>query len=486
MPPHAHDREDPDEIEDELSLPPSDADDEDEGEDTEPDDLLAALDEAGLDDAEAADLDVGADALANFEDGDDEAERDLDVGPLDDELQLPEEGGHEGEVEGMAEDDGVVIDETHDTDDGGAEGTDDDPSDEVDEAALPEIDDDAGEGDHDVLAEALLIEGEAGLPPWAAARWAVLDGAGAQVPCRSVAVAAGRVAAAGEVLLLVDEGARVGRRLPFGEGALAVALEGDALLAATARGQLVASRVGAVEAASLGSWRAGLGPSKGLWPAEAGASPVELAATPGRFWIRAGSALMCSTSPTSAPAAVRDRGVSAITASGGVLVALTAGADGPAIERFGGDDEGGAETRLEGAAKRIAEGDRGALRVAAAGATCLAISDQRQLVVSRDAGATFQLLELGPVPAITFAGEGADARLLALVAPTAGGAAYVVEITAAGEAARVGEIAPAEAEAGVAAASPWVGAALAWDASREVVWVACGVGLVALGRPQRH
>lgn len=481
----ARPREDPDEPEDELELPPSDADDEAERDDAGADDLLGALDEPGLDDAEATDLDVGGESLDSFEDADDGTERELDVGPDDDELQLPAEGGREGEVEGLADDEGVAIDETGEGDDGGAEGTGDDPSDEVDESALPEIDDDAGEGDHDVLAEALLVEGEAGLPPWAAARWAVLDGAGAPVPCRAVAVAAGRVAAAGEVLLVVDEGARMARRSPFGEGAVAVALEADALLAATARGQLVAWRADGTEAASLGSWRAGLAPALAL-RSDAVARPVELAATPGRFWIRAGAALMVAASPTSAPVAVRDRGVAAITASGPVLIALTVGAEGPALERFGGDDEAGAEVRLEGAARRIAERDRGALRVAAAGATCLAFTDQRQIAVSRDAGATFALFELGPVPAIAFAGEGAGARLLALVAPTAGGAAFVVELTAGGEATRIGEIAPAEGEAAVGAASPWAGAALAWDASREVVWVACGVGLVALGRPQRH
>jgi hypothetical protein len=483
--PTALDREELEELEEALELPPSDADDEPERDDDHDDDL-SPDDEGGLDDSDAADLDVGGEDLASFEDGDDEDDRELDVGPDDDELQLHAGGEVEGEIEGLPDDDGIALDETGGDDDDGAEGTDDDPSDEVDESRLPAIDDDDGEADPDVLSEAILAEGASGLPAWAAARWVVADGAGAQVPCRAVAVAAGRVVAAGEVLLVVDEGARAARRLPFGEGAVAVALGGDALIAATARGQLLVSRDLRTSAASLGSWRAALGPSIGLWPAETGASAVELAATPGRFWIRAGAALLCATSLDKPPSPVRDRGVSAITATGGLLVALTVGADGPAIERFRGDDEGSVETPLAGAALKIAERDRGVLRVAAAGATCLALTDQRQIAVSRDAGATFTVLELGPVPAIAFAGDGADARLLALVAPTPGGAAYVVEIHASGEAARVGEIVPTEGEAPVEAASLWVGAALAWDASREVVWVACGVGLVALGRPQRH
>lgn len=481
------DLEDPEEGTEELELPPLDADAEDEGEDASLDDLPALIDEDGLDDGNATDLDAGGDDLETLEDESDEPERELDVGPLDDEIQLHAGGEVDGEPEGMADDDGVAIDETDEGDEGDAEGTGDDPGDEVDEAALPAIDDDAGEDDPDTLSETLLAEGESGLPAWTTARWTLLDGAGASVPCRVVAVSGGRVAAAGEVLLLVDEGARVARRLPFGEGAVAVALEGEAILAAMARGPLLASRDGGAEASSLGSWRAALGPSPAprQAPTDAGASLVELAATPGRFWIRAGAALLCSTSLDKAPAAVRERGVSAITASAGVLVALTVGAEGPAIERFRGDDEGWAEARLTGAARRIAE--RGSLRVSAAGAgSCLAISDQQQIAVSRDAGATFTLVELGPVPAMTFAGEGPDARLLALVAPTAGGTAFVVEIAAGGEAQRVGEIPVPEGEPGAPAASPWAGAAMAWDASREVVWVACGVGLVALGRPQRH
>jgi len=475
------------EMDEELDLPPLDADG-DEGDETNVEGGIPdLLDEEGLDDADATDLDVGDDELDTGEEEDDDSGDEIDVGAIDEGIVIDEASAEPGEPDGVDDDDGRGVDDMASEDDGGAEGTDEDPGDEVDESALPELDDDDGDAEeNDTLAEVLLAEADTTIP-WAAARWAPLEGAGAELPCRAVAAAGGRVAAAGEVLLLIEEGARAARRAPFAEGSVAVALGDDALLAASARGQLLLARDGGADATAIGSWRAGVEPSLGLWPAEGGA-PVELAATPGRFWIRAGAALLCSTSPEQPIAAVRDRGVLAITASAGVLVALTSGAAGVAIERFRGDDEGWAETPLAGDALQMAERDRGAVRLsAAAGGRAVALCDHRRVAVSRDGGATFAMLEPGAALAVAFAGEGAEAPLLVLLAPTAaGGAAVVVEIDASGSAVRVGEIAAPEREITAAAGSPWATAALAWDTTRDVVWVASGAGLVALGRPRRH
>src|SRR5262249_43304761 len=162
-------------------------------------------------------------------------------------------------------------------------------------------------------------------------------------------------------LLLVEEGARAARRLPFGEGVVAVALAEDALLAATSRGQLLAGREDGAEATSLGTFRPG-----------PGAVPVQLAATPGRFWIRAGTSLSCVTLPAQSPSPVRERGVLAIAASGSALCAVTLGSAGPAIERLRGDDEGGMEAPLSGPAASLVERGRDALLLAvAAGGRCL-------------------------------------------------------------------------------------------------------------------
>jgi hypothetical protein len=461
----------------ELDLPPPDAEvDEDEGEAHHGDDEIDAAEEGGLDDGEARDLDVGGDEIdTSEEDGEDDG-REVDVGPLDEDLLVDEEAEARDEVEAAADTEGIDLDDEAGEDDGGAEGTSEDPGDGIDEGALPELDDDGGGEDGDELAETLLAESDAALP-WAEARWAPLEGAGAEVPCRAVACAGGRVAAAGEVLLLVEEGGRAPRRLGFAEGSAAVALGEDAILAATSRGQLFAARGGGEEATALGSWRAGVPTSLGLRRAEAGAPSVELCATLGRFWIRAGGALLCCASPGQPPTAVRERGVLAVAAAGGVLFALTLGADGPLIERFRSDDEGWSGTALYGAAREMAARDEGPLRLAAAAAgRAVALNDAQHVAVSRDGGATFTFVEVGAVHAMAFAGDGAEAPLLALIAPTPA-AAFLVEIDADAQPSRVAEL---------PALPPGSGAAMAWDAAREVVWIASDAGLVALGRPQKH
>jgi len=468
-----HDPDD-EEIDQDLELPPLDADEDDELPlDAVPELPDSADDAGGLDDAASTELDVG-DELDELDDDDGgDAEADVDVGPLDEGIDDDGEGALPGDDdEGAADEEGLATDEPQDSDDGGAEGTSENPEDEVDEASLPEIDDGDEEGG-DQLSEVLLAEAGGDLPAWATARVVLVDGAGAALPCRSLAVVAGRVAAAGEVLLFVDEGARAARRLAFAEGVVAVALAEDAVLVATARGQLVTSRDAGTEATSLGAYRTGHPQTPG-----AGAPDVQLAATPGRFWIRAGSALSCVTLPASAPSSVRERGVLAIAASGGTLLAITLGLEGPCIDRFRGDDEGDMEARLAGPARALVERGRHALLLAVtAGGRTVALGDDRSVVVSRDGGATFATFEPGPVVAIAFAGTEVDDPLLALAAPGASGLAYLVEMKAGGEIARIGEVSCAEGE---------LPAAIAWDPSREVIWVASGAGLIALGMPRRH
>jgi hypothetical protein len=395
------------------------------------------------------------------------------VGPLDEDLLIDEDRDTREDVETAADAEGLDLDDAPGVDDGGAEGTSEDPGDGIDEGALPELDDDGGEGKDDALAEELLAESDAGLP-WNEARWVPLEGAGAEVPCRAVAAEGGRVAAAGEVLLLVEEGSRAPKRLVYGEGSTAVAMGEDALLVATARGQLFVARGGGEEAAALGSWRAGAPLSLGLRRSE---PTVELCATLGRFWIRAGGALLCCASPGQPPTAVRERGVLAVAAANGVLLALTLGAEGPAIERFRSDDEGWSGTPLDGAAREMAARDERPLHLAAAASgRALALTDQQQIAVSRDGGESFVFVEAGAVFALAFAGDTPDAPLLALVAPTPA-STFLVEIDADAQPTRVAELPGMDAAAT---------AGMAWDASRDVAWIASAAGLVALGRPQRH
>jgi hypothetical protein len=457
-----------DEVDDDLELPvPGEGeDDEPAGGDDDEDEELDEIDDGGespLDDAEATDLDAGDDEIDETDDEDGD-ESEVDVGPLDDEVDIGEENelGEEGSSDASSEEEGIDLEEHAAADDGGAEGTSEAPEDAVDEAALPELDadDDAHEGDED-LAEVLLADAQLDPPPWDATRWTLLEGAGAAVPCAALAIAAGRVAAAGEVLLLVREGERAARQPSFGAGVVTVAASDELLLTATARGQIAVSQGAWTEATSLGALRAGHG-------------PVELAATPGRGWVRCERALHAITPPEVSLSPVRERGVLAMSASGGALVLLASSATAPLIERLRGDDEGRRATPLRGAARRLAESaeKQGTISlVAAAGGRSLAFTDGAQIAISRDGGASFSVAAFGVVLALAFAGDDADAALLIL---TESGA--VVQSPAHGEATRVAAI------EGLGGAP----AAIGWDSTRECAWVACRAGLLAIGRAPRH
>jgi hypothetical protein len=468
-----------------LDLPPLDADeDEDAPSAEDPAELVESDDEGddgGLDDAAAGDLDVGAELDDDLdEEADGGPDEDVDVGPLDEGLDVVGERLEPGDAsEREADDLGIDVGEERDLDDGGTEGTGENPEDQVDEAALPELDDGEDPRGDEILAEALLAESDDGLVPWGRVRVAVVEGSGAALPCRRVVALAGRVAAAGEVLLLVEEGALGARRLPFGEGVVAVALAEEALVAVTARGQVLVSSDFGATAAALGAYRASV------------AAGVELAVTPGRFWLRTGTALACGTLPQKAPVPVRERGVLAIAASGSSLFALTLAGGAPGLERFRGDDEGRMEAPLPEPARRLVEGYKGELMLAAtAGGKSLALADGRTVAVSRDGGASFTLSDPGPVMALDFAGSGEDAALLGLVAREGSPSAFLVSWDAKGEVTRIGEATivdretQAEPEPSEKEARPR--GSIVWDGAREVVWVGSPAGLVALGWPRRH
>jgi hypothetical protein len=459
------------EIDEDLDLPTTgNVDDDepsgsrDEGDDADAIDESDDGGESPLDDAEASDLDAGEDEIDETDD-DDGDEADVDVGPLDDEVDIGEENELDDEAAGEAEgaEEGIDLEERAAADDGGIEGTNEAPEDAVDESALPELDsdDDADDGDED-LAEVLLADAQTEPPPWDAARWTPLEGAGASAPCSTLTIAAGRVAAAGEVLLIVGAGERSARAASFGAGVVAVAASEDLLFTATARGQIAMSEGAWAEAISLGTRGAGHG-------------PIDLAATPGRGFFHRDGALHRVTPPDLALAPVRERGVLAVAASAGAVLLLVASATGPGIEleRLRGDDEARHAAPLRGAARKVAEGaaKQGTVTlVAAAGGRAVAFTDGARIAISRDDGATFAITAFGPILSLAFAGDDADATLLILLE---GGT--VIQSPARGEATRVAAI------EGVGAA-----AAIAWDPTRECAWVACQAGLIAIGRAPRH
>ncbi|MCC6559606.1 MAG: hypothetical protein IT372_42360 [Polyangiaceae bacterium] len=492
-----------------LELPPLDAEEEGE-EDDHGDlaDLIAPLDdEDSLDDAAAGELETGEDV--DLEDrgalGEDEpAEDAIDVGALHEEIDLADrEGWTDEDAEGAGDHEDVVDDDGRaDEDDGGAEGTGEDPGADVDEAALPALDaDDEGtyEGE-DLLAE--LPEVPDDRPPaWDAAPWALVEGAGAAAPCGALAVSGGRVAAGGRarggergVVLLVDPGASAARRAGFEAAAASVAISDGAIVVATRRGHLLRSDDGGATTSALGAWGQGT------------AAPVTLATTPGRLWILSEGTLWSlpvaaavqarglladeprvSLEPAAHAVVARDRDVLRVAASGGTLVALTSGSGGPRIERLRGDDEGAPSVPLEGAAREAAQAEGGQL-AAAAGGQGIALSGDGALFVSRDGGATFRALGgLSRVLALAFAGDDEAAPLLALVTREGEAGAQVVHVPASGAATVVAEVGAGAGGAGAGEEPESSGpAAIAWDASREVAWIACPAGLLALARARTH
>ena len=252
-------------------------------------------------------LDLAGEELGSFDDDKDpttDPQRSVDVGALEDDLDLPttvwglDEGGQE-----VDDDMDLELDSAVEIGDAGEEGTDESPEDEVDEAKLPTIDDDADasttEDDFAEMLLSLAVQSETLSIARGPLRWTPLEGAGAHVPCWDVSVALGRVVAAGDVLMVVDEGGRTARRLGFGEQAAAVALAFDGLVVRTGKGELLLGQHGQSEPRRLASFQAEL--TRHLSPASIleGRDPgigarsrlMAVAGTAARAWVQVGEAL---------------------------------------------------------------------------------------------------------------------------------------------------------------------------------------------------
>jgi hypothetical protein len=472
-PPHVEEDEDED-----IDLPPLDADEDDEAREPEElDDMLPALREHEgdpFDDANANDLDVGGDLEGEGDEatGDEGGDEPVDIGPIDEGISAFEgsnEAADDDASAGTHGDDDDLLDRlVDDDDDGGAEGTGEDAGNDVDESALPELDANDQDEEDDQLADALLEEANAGLlPPWAASRWGLIEGAGATVPCCAVTSASGRVLAAGDVVLAVDEGAHAARQTGVAAAATAIAANDEVIAVATARGGLIVSRDGGASAQPVSGFRSGK-------------SPATLAATPGRIWILQEGAIWSMTGPDGAPAPVRDAGIRAMAASGGTVVALAARAEGPALERLRGDDEGWQATPLpEPMAELVRGSSRPGLAAAASGRR-IAIWTDNGLFASADGGQSFRSLDLGGVLAACFAGDEEESPLLVLVAQPGEATGYLVRVIDDEDPARVAELSCGGEGATFGEAE------LAWDGARELAWVACRAGLLALGPTRKH
>lgn len=466
-----------------LDLPPLDTDDEPAAEEGEGDELSGLLDPVldegdPLDDAVARDLDVALELDVDDEPDAraDDAEGEIDVGPLDEGLSLDEEGGgldEEGEEAGDQGDD-ILDADSGGEDDGGAEGTGESPEDAVDESELPALDaDEEGEyAGEDLLGELSELPDDTP-PPWDASPWVVIEGAGAAVPCSALAAAGGQIVAGGSVLLVVPPGERAARRPGLDAVVGSVALVDGAIVAATPRGRVLRSEDGGATAAPLGAWR-----SDGL-------SPVALATTPGRLWILAEGTLWSLPAGAGSASRASEGDVVRIAASGGALLSLSQAPGVARLTRVRGDDEGTAEIPLSGAALRAASA-RGAVIAVGAQGRSVALAGADLLCVSRDGGASFRVLGgLGPVAALAFAGEDEAAPLLALCVREGDARAELARVPDAGAPTRIAAL--GERRAGddddVRGLAP---AAMIWDAAREVAWIACQVGLLAVAPKPEH
>ncbi len=429
------------EEDDELIVPPAmngDADDLVLGPDSEDDEQLDLREDGGTDDANAADLDIGD--FAGEEPTAPPSERALALEDDDAEPTLFEDIGGEA-AEEAGEGPELAMDAFDDAlpaspDDGGAEGMTDGTEGDVDESALPELDADAeGEVDlEDMLRQ--LGFGGGGAEPWEPQPDLSFDR-----PLAAVATHDGSVAAVGHALVVIGNGDVASRARPLSEPAVACAWLGPRTVVATERG------IHFVAAATR----------EELVVPIHGARYVAVAA--GRVWALAASSLFHIDERAGSATPLRDD-VRSIAAAAGTLYVLTAGE--ARLLALRGQDGDFAELSVP--ADVLEHLDRGAdLLVSAAG--LVAAIDATTIFVARS---KLELVRLEGGACATFCGERADAPLLVA---SESGALTLYDQT--GNATEVGSV-------------PWTPRAIAWDATRDIAFVAGDGGLVALGPRVRH
>ncbi len=479
-------------LDEDLDLPPATDGGDGDGIEGDLSDLLDALDDGGddpLDDREA-DIDPGVELDTNY--GGEDDDRETDVGPLDEGLLVADRGSASDEEQGISGDDGDDLIDGESLDDGGDEGTGEPIEDAVDESLFPPLDE-----DEPYEEDIVTIAAEPPSMRWSVVPWSTIDGAGAVLPCRSVAVglrssgaieggpSSGLVAASGEILLLVEEGGHAARSA--GHRAIAAAiLDGDAIIA-DAQGKIALIPRDGSSVISASSW-------------DVGPCDVEIAPARGRAFVRAGGGLHALDAPGSEAARplrqLLSSGVRAIAAIDAGLLALVDvahdsafagrsadGDDGPSLATYRGDDDGWSNVPLTSLARRVVERSSGPLSfTAAASGRAIAIANGSRAIVSRDSGATFEELDVEGSIAIAFRGSDEHAPLLVLMTSSEG--SVLVEAPADGDPVRLADL-PLITSQGTSPPTTRA-AAIAWDSARDVVWVASPSGLIAVGPARRH
>ncbi len=356
------------------------------------------------------------------------------------------------------------------TDDGGVEGTSEDIAAEVNEADLPELDqDDGGAFELDDLMRELRAgglghesEGDG---------WVVYEGWGARVPCFAIATDSGRILAGGDQLLFIEAGAEVARAAALPRRATAIAASPDGAVVGTARGVLLATALG--KSVTTGA----PAPTMALLDTDA---PVRaLAGFAGRTWALIGEELWQIGSPPAAPIRARS-GILAMATARDSLVVLSASG---ALERYRGDDGDWEPIVLPSDARAmLALSDPKTISVCARGQT-LALSSPSGIFVSREGGAKTAAIEIEHVVAIAFGGPVVDPTLV--VATSVADALVIVSVDQRNRTRIEGRLdvgSPADASAsGVA---PHL--AMIWDETREALFLATPAGLFAAGPRRTH
>jgi hypothetical protein len=289
-------------------------------------------------------------------------------------------------------------------------------------------------------------------------------------------VAEGRVAVVGEALVLIEPGDVTPHSRPLAERGVSCALSGGFIVIATQRSLLRGESANDAPAS---------------WITDFGAET--LAAAGGRLWARRSTELFLVDERSRATRIVR-RGVLAMGSSAGTVHILVEEDDRAlALLRLRGDDGDWERTALPGVARLLVDGAAqakpgGGIHLAIGPAGHVALLGGGRLAVSRDGGVTLALSPLTHVLAATFRGDGPRAEPLVLTGsePDARSSAGVSH-TSPATLGKVGAAGALEELARIKMGGRGVGpVSIAWDASRDVVFVVGASGLTAVGPRLRH
>jgi len=406
-------------------------------------------DDRGRGHGNAAGFDRVEDASDDAADFDDRADSDFDP------IHVPDDLGDEEDLRPSA-------------DDGGAEGTSEDIGAEVDESALPGLDaDDGGAFELDDFMRELSRGGFGHESDHDG--WALYESWGARVPCFALDVSEGRVVAGGDELLVVEPGTQAARTSTLPRRATAIAASPEGAVVGTARGVLYAPR-------SPSS------PSPLLSMLDTEKPVRALGVFAGRTWALVGDELWQLASPPAPPLLSRT-GVLAMARATDALVVLAARPE-RMLERFRGDDGDWEPIGLSPDARRALATEEAPRVVVSAGCQAVAVACAAGVSISREDGKRTTFLEFENVSALAFSGPSEAATLLVVTIDSS--TLSVISVDEKNRTRVVGRIELGRALVDSLGEDGPLGLSIAWDESREALFVASPAGLFAMGPRRTH